>query len=118
MLINTNDNLPNNVSEKSPGSGVGIENVDYDALKRLNLHHGPTFEDADRGQRGSFEHVSFQTSIISFDDKYGMRGRFAFDVDELPLPKSADRHSHAENHLGTMKVDPEESSVDDSADTG
>ena len=118
MLTNTNDNLLNNVSAKSPGPAVGIENVDYDALKRLNLRRGPTFEDADGGQRGSFEHVSFQESTIDFDDKYGMRGRFAFDVDELPIPKDGDRHSHTENHLGTIRVSSEESSVEDSVDTG
>lgn len=118
MLMNTNDNPLSNVSEKSAGSDVGIKNVDYDALKRLNLRHRPTFEDADGGQRGSFEHVSFQTSTINFDDKYSMRGRYAFDVNELPIPKSGDRHSHSENHLGTMRVHPEESPVDDSVDTG
>ena len=118
MLTHTNDDLLDNVSEKFPGSAVGIENVDYDALKRLNLRHGPTIEDADGGQRGSFEHVSFQKSTIDFDDKYSMRGRFAFDVDELPIPQNGDRRSHTENHLGMMRVHPEESSVEDSVDTG
>ena len=118
MLINTNDNLPKNVAEKSPGSDVGNENVDYDALKRLNLRHGPTIEDANGGQRGSFEHVSFQRYTTNFDDKYSTRGRFAFDVDELPIPKSGDHHSHTENHLGTMRVHLEESPVEDSVDTG
>ena len=118
MLINTNDNLLNNISEKLPGSAVGIENADYHALKRLNLRHEPTFEDADGGQKGSFEHVSFQKSTINFDDKYSTRGRFAFDVDELPIPKNGDRRSHTENHLGTIRADPEESSVEDSVDTG
>ena len=118
MPINTDDNLLNNVSEKLPGSAVGVENVDYDALKRLNLRHRPTFEDADGGQRGSFVHVAFQKSTINFDDKYSMRGRFAFDVDELPIPKNGDRRSHTENHLGTIRAHSEESSAEDSVDTG
>ena len=118
MSINTNDNLLKTVAEKSPGSDVGNENVDYDALKPLNLRHGPTFEDAHGGQRGSFEHVSFQSYTTNFDDKYSVRGRFAFDVDELPIPKSGDHHFHTENHLGTMRVHPEESPVEDSVDTG
>ena len=118
MLMNTNDDPLNNVSEKSFGCDVGIKNVDYDALKRLNLRHGTSFQDADGGQRGSFEHVSFQTSTLDFDDKYSMRGRFAFDVDELPIPKNGDHHSHTENDLGTMRVHAEESPVEDSEDTG
>ena len=118
MLINTNDHLLDDVTEKFTGSAVGVENVDYDALKRLNLRHEPTFEDANGGQRGSFDHVSFQRSTISFDDKYSMRGRFAFDVDELPMPQNRDRHSHTENHFGTIKVKSEESPVEDSVDTG
>ena len=118
MLMDTSGNLLASGPEKSPGSVVGIENVDYDALKRLNLRHGSTFEDVDGGQRGSFEHVSFQTSTICFDDKYSMRGRFAFDVDELPIPESGGRHSHPKKHLEITRVDSEESSVEDSLDTG
>lgn len=118
MLMDTNRNLPTNVPDNTPGPVVGTKNVDYHALKRLNLRHGSTFEDVNRGQRGSFEHVSFQTSAMNFDEKYSMQGRFAFDVDELPISKSGDRHSLIESHLGTARVPTEESSVEDSVDTG
>ena len=118
MSVNNDNKPPNKDNDKSLGSVVGIEDVDYGALKRLNLRHVANSQEADEGQRGSFEHVSFQESAINFDGKYSMRGRFAFDVDELPINKDGDRRSYAENQLETTRVHPEESSMEDSGNTG
>lgn len=37
-------------------------------------------------QRTSFDAVRFRGASKSFDRKYGLRGRYAFDVDDLPMP--------------------------------
>ena len=116
--MTTGDNLPDKDYDKSLGSVVGIEDVDYEALKQLNLHHGATFQDADGGQRGSFHHVSFQRSTFDFDDKYNMQGRFAFSVDELPIPRHGDYLSHPEAHLKKTSVYPQESPLEDNVNTG
>ena len=110
--------LPDKDYKKSLRFAVGVEDVDYGALKQLTLGHGTTIEDADRDKRGSFEHVSFQVPTFNFDDKYSMQGRFAFNVDELPIPKHRDRQSHPENHLKIRSVSPEGSSMEDSLNTG
>ncbi len=107
------DSPPNKYYEKGLESGVDKDDVDYAALEQLNLHHLATFQDEDADQRGSFEHVPFQRSTFNIDDKYNMQGRFAFDVDELPINKNGDRPT--ENHLSKIK---QESPADESVNTG
>ena len=94
---------------------IKIEDVDYGALERLNLQHKLNPSDVHGGQRSSFEHVPIQTSGFNLDDKYNMQGRFAFDVDELPVQfKDRERRSYDENHLLKLRLyteSPREDSV-------
>ena len=96
-------------------STLKIEDVDYGALERLNLQHKMVPPDVHGGQRGSFEHVPIQTSGFNLDDKYNMQGRFAFDVDELPVQfKDRERRPYDENHLLQLSLyteSPREDSV-------
>lgn len=99
-------------------STVNLEDVDYEALEQLNLHHRRIFQDAHGCQRGSFEHVPLQGHTFNFDNKYNMQGRFAFDVDELPVhSKHGDRSSHRENHLSKLSFYSEKSPMEDSVNT-
>ena len=98
---------------------VKMEEVDYGAFEQLNLHHGATTKDANKGQTGSFEHVLFQRPTSNLDDKYNMQGRFAFDVDELPVhPKNGLRPFHPESGFSRISVFPDKSPIIDSVDTG
>lgn len=104
---------------KGLGSTVKIQDVDYGAFEKLNLHHGTTFQDVNGSQRHSFEHVPFQENTFSFDDKYNMQGRFAFDVDELPFqPKHRGRSSHQEIQFSKLSACTKTSTSEDSTDTG
>lgn len=116
----TSDNdLPDKDHDKAPVSTVNTQNLDYGALERLNIDHGTTFQDAPGGQRGSFEHVPFQGSTFNFDDKYNAQGRFAFDVDELPIHlKHGGRPSYLDTHSSKFTVCPGKSSMENSVDTG
>ena len=103
--------------DKALKSTLKVEDVDYGALERLNLHHKTGPPDAHGGQRGSFEHVPFQTSRFNLDDKYNMQGRFAFDVDELPVHcRDGERLSNDECHLLKLSLYPE-SPREDSVNT-
>ena len=98
---------------------LGTEDVDYGALEQLNLHRGKTVIDTFEGQRGSFEHVPFQESAFNFDGKYIMKGRFAFDVDELPLHlEHGNRRSHHDHHLSSLSIWPGRSPMENSVKTG
>ena len=112
----------NDLLDKDPnifhGSAVSTQDVDYEAIKRLNLHLGAPSQDAGRGHQGSFEHVPFQKYAFSLDHKYNMQGRFAFNVDELPITKDRDRGPYPEDHLDKLSVCLEESPLEDSVDTG
>lgn len=115
----TDNKLPPKDHNKAIKSTVNIKDVDYGALEQLNLHRVMTVQDTHGGQRGSFEHVAFSGPAFSFDDKYNMQGRFAFDVDELPIhPKHGDRCFHSENHLSKISICPENSPMEDSVITG
>ena len=99
--------------DKAPKSTLKIEDVDYGALERLNIQHKMTPPDVHGGQRSSFEHVPIETSGFNLDDKYNMQGRFAFDVDELPV-QFRDRRSYDEDHLLKLSLyteSPREDSV-------
>lgn len=114
----TDNNRPDKYYEQALESTVNIGDIDYGALGQLNLRHGTTHQNAHGSQRGSFEHVPFQGSTFNFDDKYNMKGRFAFDVDELPThPKRGDR-PYRENHLSKISFCPEKSPTEDSVNTG
>lgn len=105
--------------DKAAESTVKIEEVDYGAFEQLNLRHGATIKDAHRGQKGSFEHVMFQKPTSNLDDKYNMQGRFAFDVDELPVhPKNGSRSFHPESGFLGISIFPDKSPMKDSVDTG
>lgn len=98
---------------------VKRENVDHGALDLLSLQHVTTFPHAQRGKRGSFEHVPFQELTLNLDDKYKRQGRFAFDVDELPIHSSlGDRRSHFEHYLSESSVCLNKSPMEDSSITG
>lgn len=100
-------------------STVKVDEVDYGAFEQLNLHHGATINDTHRGQKGSFKHVPFQEPTSNLDDKYNMQGRFAFDVDELPVhPKIGTRSFHPESGCSRISVRPDKSPMEDSVDTG
>ena len=117
--MTTDDHLPDKDYEKNPKSTIIIEDVDYEALEQLYLHRGLTFQDAHGGQRRSFEHVPFQGSTVNVDDKYNMQGRFAFDMDELPIhPKHEDHRPDRESRLSKFGVFPEKSPVEDSVNEG
>ncbi|KAF6227881.1 hypothetical protein HO133_007609 [Letharia lupina] len=117
VLPMTDNNRPDKYYEQALESTVNIGDIDYGALEQLNLRHGTTHQDAHGSQRGSFEHVPFQGSTFNFDDKYNMKGRFAFDVDELPThPKRGDR-PYRENHLSKISFCPEKSPTEDSVNT-
>ena len=103
--------------DKALTSTLKIEDVDYGALERLNLQHKSAPADALQGQRGSFEHVPIQTTRFNMDDKYNLQGRFAFDVDELPLHfKDGEPRSYDENHPLKLSLYPE-STREDSVNT-
>lgn len=118
VLPTTDNSWPDRDHDKTLESIVNTQNVDYGALERLNLHHGTAFQDAHEGQRGSFEHVPFQGSTFNFDDKYNTKGRFAFDVDELPTHlKHGGRPLYGEKHPTNIIFCPEKSPMEDSVDT-
>lgn len=118
IVATTGKILPGKDCNKGFDSTVEIDDVSYGVLEQLNLHHGAKFQDADGDQRRSFEHVPFQKSTFSIDDKYNMQGRFAFDVDELPIPKNGHRSSHPDMDLSAFSACPEESTEEDSVHTG
>lgn len=119
MSLTTNNRLPGKGYDKALKSTINIQDVDYGALEQLYLHHGLTFQGSHGGQRGSFEHVPFQKSTSNIDDKYNMLGRFAFDVDELPIhPEHGDQRSRRENSLSKASVCLEKSLVEDSPNAG
>ena len=119
MLPTTSTSLLDKDYDKAPGSTIKIEDVDYGALEQLNLNRGTALQNANGGHRGAFEHVPFQESTFSFDDKYNMQGRFAFDVDELPIHSNyGDRSSHRENQLSKTSFCPGKSPMEDSVTTG
>lgn len=119
MLPTTERHLPERDCDKALESTLLVKNVDYEALKQLNLHREKTFQDAHGGHRGSFEHVPFEGSTFNFDSKYDIQGRFAFDVDELPIhPKGGDRASHRENNLSKLSVCLEKSAMEDRVEIG
>ena len=108
-----------NNSSKTVESTVTTEDVDYSAFEHLILHHGATIKDAYKGQKGSFEHVPFQEPTSNIDNKYNMQGRFAFDVDELPVyPRNASRPLHPKSDIPTISVCLDKSPMEDSVDTG
>ena len=116
MLPTTDNNSPDRAYDKALESTVKKGNIDYG---QLDLHIGTTFQDVHGGQRGSFEHVPFQGSTFKFDDKYSIQGRFAFDVDELPIhTKPGDLPSYSENQFSKSSAYPEKSPMEDSMDTG
>ncbi len=115
MFPTTNANLHDKEYDTAAESTVKIEDVDYGALEQLNLHGEKTFQN----QKGSFEHVAFQGSTFNFDKKYNMQGRFAFNVDELPIqPKYGDRLSHRGNYIFKTSFCPGKSPTEDSVTTG
>lgn len=116
--ITADNNLLDKDHNKLHGSAVSTQDVDYEAIKLLNLHPGATSQGADRGHQGSFEHVPFQGYAFSLDDKYNMQGRFAFNVDELPITKDRDRGPYPEDHLNKLSVCLGESPMEDGVDTG
>ena len=119
ILSKTDNNLAGETHCKALEFIVNIKDVDYGALEQLNFRHGTTVQNAHGGQRGSFEHVAFRGPTFNFDDKYNMQGRFAFDVDELPIQlKQGDRPSNSENHFSKISICPEKSPVEDSVVTG
>ena len=117
-LVKTNDSLPDKDYDKKLKSAVNIDDIEYEAFEQLNLHHGTIVQDANGDQRGSFEHVPFERSRFNIDDKYNTLGRFAFDVDELPIHEHVNRSSHTENHIPNANFSSEDFSLEDSVITG
>ena len=116
VLSTTDNNSPDRAYDKALESTVNKENIDYG---QLDLHIGTTFQDLHTGQRGSFEHVPFQGSTFKFDEKYNIQGRFAFDVDELPIhTKRGDLPSYSENRFSKFSAYPEKSPMEESMDIG
>lgn len=106
-------------NSKAVESTVTKEEVDYGAFEQLKLQHGATIKDTHRGQKGSFEYVPFQEPTSNIDKKYNMQGRFAFDVDELPVhPKNGTRTFHPESDFSRINVCLDKSPMEDSVDTG
>ena len=119
VLQTADNNLRFKDYDKAAESTVKIEEVDYGAFEQLNLHRGAIIKDAHRGQKGSFEHVLFQRPTSNLGDKYNMQGRFAFDVDELPVhPKNGIRPFHSESGFSKISVFPDKSPMKSSVDTG
>lgn len=116
--ITADNNVLDKNRDKSHGPAVSTQDVDYEAIKQLNLHPGAPSQMADGGHQGSFEHVPFQKYAFNLDDKYNMQGRFAFNVDELPITKDRDRGPYPEDFLNKLSVCLEESPMEDSVDTG
>ena len=118
VFITTEDSLPDKGLNKKLESAVDVDDIECGSLEHLNLHHGTIFQDVYGDQRGSFEHVPFERIQSDIDDKYNTQGRFAFDVDELPVPKHVDRGSHPENHIQNSNIFSEEFPREENLITG
>ena len=112
------DSPPEKDFDKKLKSAVNTDDIEYGAFEQLNLHHGTIFQDAYGDQRGSFERVPFERSRFNIDDKYNTLGRFAFDVDELPITKHVNRRSNLENQIPNANVSSEEFSLEESVISG
>ena len=95
-----------------------MDDVNYGAFEQLDLHQRKPFSDHNKVQRGAFEHVPFQSPAFKIDDKYNTQGRFAFDVDELPKPNDGDPRPLPGTYLSNVDLFLEDSSVEDSVNTG
>ena len=71
-------------------------------------------------QQTSFDAVRFDRTSRSFDRKYALRGRYAFDVDDLPMPsrpgKQTVRDGDKLPQVGMARA--RGSSIDDDLETG